>query len=103
MLPSPVSVISKLFFMGLNFDHITAPQKTVTQVRNQKEDMIEQIVQQCTGTPTEKKNLAKLIALTANTAGWTAQDLHALLKKRSDPTIRNYTGFVRWSIKMKKR
>lgn len=29
----------------------------------------------------------------------TTTDLHALLKKADDPAIRNYTAFVRWSIK----
>lgn len=89
--------------MPLNFDHIKQPQKTVTTVRNQREDIIEQIVQQTSLTDPEKKNLAKLIALTANIAKWKTEDLHALLKKRNDPTIRNYTGFVKWSIKMKTR
>jgi hypothetical protein len=75
--------------------------QTVTTPRNQKEDLIEQIVQQCNLTDQEKKTLAKRLALAMNTFHWTEQDLHALLKKKQDATIRNYTGFIKWSANIK--
>lgn len=67
--------------------------------RNAKEDIINQIVARTRGSLIEKKELAKLIALWANRYRLDATDLHALLAKADDPTIRSYTGFVRWSIK----
>lgn len=70
--------------------------------RNQQEDLIEQIVAQCTLKPGEDRKLARVLAIAANTGGWSTTDLHALLKKRLDPTIRNYTAFVWWSAKVKK-
>lgn len=70
--------------------------------RNQQEDLIEQIVAQCTLKPGEDRKLARVLAIAANTGKWTTMDLHALLKKRMDPTIRNYTAFVWYSSKIKK-
>jgi len=49
---------------------------------------------------TDKKSLAKRLALAYRTLKWSDMDLHALLKKRSDPTIRNYSAFVQWSTKI---
>lgn len=69
--------------------------------RTQQEDLIEQIVAQCTLKPGEDRKLARVLAIAANTGKWTTTDLHALLKKRMDPTIRNYTAFVWWSAKVK--
>lgn len=68
--------------------------------RNQREDLISQILDQCTLKPHQRKVLGKLLSITANTAGWTTTDLHALLKKKQDPAIRNYTAFVWYSAKM---
>ncbi len=51
---------------------------------------------------TEDRQLRKLIAIAANTMKWSDTDLHALLKKKNDPAIRNYQAFLRWSIKTKK-
>ena len=104
----------------INFDHtkerlsVTKPTEQQDPViheatkrrvaRNQREDLIEQIVAQCTfRKPGEDRKLARLLAIAANTAGWTATDLHALLRKREDPTIRNYTRFVWWSAKVKRQ
>jgi len=84
------------------FNHLNLSNPT-TGPRNQREDLIEQIVAQCQHrTPKDARNLARLLAITTNSAGWTTTDLHALLKKKQDPGINNYTAFVWWSAKMKK-
>lgn len=74
------------------------------QVRNNTEALIEDIVN-ATGVQSdrEKKSLARLIALAYHTLKWSDTDLHALLKKRTDPSIRNYTGFVKWSVTIKNK
>lgn len=92
---------------GINFDHINidkpAAKPNQPTPRNQKEDLIEQIVAQCVHKkPGDDRKLARLLAVAANTASWTTTDLHALLRKRHDPGIRNYTGYVWWSAKVKK-
>jgi arginine utilization protein RocB len=68
------------------------------QVRNNTEQLIADIVNAT--SEKNKKKLAKAIALAYNTLGWSQTDLHALLKKRQDPTIRNYTAFCWWSVKI---
>jgi hypothetical protein len=88
----------------ITFDHINIEQTQANAPRSQREDLIEQIVAQCTfRKPGEDRKLARLLAVTANTARWSTTDLHALLKKRQDPTIRSYTRFVWWSAKIKKK
>ena len=98
----------------INFNHIDIEktktskpdidQTPTTKPRNQREDLIEQIVAQCTfRKPGDDRKLARLLAITANTCSWSCTDLHALLRKREDPTIRNYTRFVWWSAKVKKK
>lgn len=77
----------------------TKKETTTLQVRNQKEQLIAEIVE-ATSEP-NKKALAKLLALRANEMRWTETDLHALLKKKTDPNIRNFTAYVKWSIKTK--
>ncbi len=72
-------------------------QPALLQVRSNREQLIADIV--AATSDKDKKKLAALIAIKANQMQWTEQDLHALLKKRADPTIRNYTAFVRWSLK----
>ena len=79
----------------ITFTHLQETPKVTP--RNQKEDLIEQIVAQCNLSPGASRQLAKRLAITANTAGWTETDLHVLLKKKQDPSIRSYTGFVKWS------
>jgi hypothetical protein len=69
------------------------------QVRSNREQLIADIVNAT--SEKNKKALAKLISLRANQMKWSDMDLHALLKKRQDPTIRNFTAFVKWSIKLK--
>jgi hypothetical protein len=69
------------------------------QVRNNREQLIADIVNATSDT--NKKELAKLISLRANQMKWSDTDLHALFNKRIDPTIRNFTAFVKWSIKLK--
>lgn len=90
---------------NITFNHLNlqpAPVASQPTPRNQKEDLIEQIVANCILKPGQDRKLARALAVTANTAKWTAMDLHALLKKKSDPTIRNYTAFVWWSCKVTK-
>lgn len=82
----------------ISFTQVERPAPpTLTRVQNNAQYLIEQIVQQCSLTDKEKKDLAKRLAIAMHTAGWTEQDLHALLKKKEDKGIRNFTGFVKWS------
>lgn len=67
------------------------------QVRSNREQLIADIVEAT--TETDKKKLAKLLAIRSREMNWTEQDLHALLGKKKDPKIRNFTKFVWWSIK----
>jgi hypothetical protein len=69
------------------------------QVRNNREQLIREIVD-ATSEP-DKKKLAKLLAIRSRELQWSDTDLHGLLAKRNDPSIRNYTKFVWWSIKTK--
>jgi hypothetical protein len=79
--------------------NIPAKPDTSLQVRNNRESLIEQIVEQT--TETYKKKLARLIAIRSKEMNWTEQDLHALLAKKNDPKIRSFTKIVWWSIKTK--
>lgn len=76
------------------FDQIQRP--TPLAIRTTKEDIIAQIVER---TSADRKLLAKRIALWVNRYKLTETDLHALLKKADDPSIRNYSAFVQWAIK----
>jgi hypothetical protein len=70
-------------------------------VRSNREQLIADIVYATNiQEPGEKKKLAARIAMAANAMGWSDSDLHALLKKKQDPTIRSFTRFVWWSIKI---
>lgn len=69
------------------------------RVRNNRDDLIRQIVEAT--TEENKKALAKRIALVANQLKWSDMDLHALLKKKGQ--VRNFTAFVKWSIKIQKK
>ena len=78
--------------------HFTTDKKqeeSPLQVRNQKEDLIAQIVEKT--NETDKKGLARRIAIAYNTLRWTEMELHALLKKADDPSVHNYTAFVKYS------
>ena len=77
----------------------TQPKVATLQVRNSREQLIADIVDAT--EEKDKKKLAARLALAANTLKWSDMDLHALLKKKTDPKIRNYTGYVWWSIKIK--
>ena len=66
------------------------------QVRNNREDLIRQIVEKTDAK--NKKFLAKRIALTANLFKWSDQDLHYLLKRHGE--VKNYSAFVNWSLKV---
>lgn len=65
--------------------------------RNNFEYLIQQIVESTNAR--DKKSLARRLAIFARTFGWTEMDLHGLLQKKNDPSIRNYSAFVEWSIK----
>jgi hypothetical protein len=65
--------------------------------RTEKEDLINQIA---AATNENTPALRKRLALATNTLGWTETDLHALLKKKEDPTIRNYTAFVKFMARV---
>ena len=67
------------------------------QVRNNREDLIRQIVDFTDAT--DKKKLARRIAVTANTLKWTDMDLHALLNKRRE--VNNFSKLVNWTLKVK--
>ncbi|WP_047994227.1 hypothetical protein [Puniceibacterium sp. IMCC21224] len=80
-------------------DRFKAP--APNKARNGKEALIEDIVSHCCcRTDKEKRELAKRIAIWANTTKTDETDLHALLQKHRDPNIRNYGGFVNWAIKI---
>lgn len=68
-------------------------------VRSNKEQLILQIVERT--NETNKKQLAKRLAIAGNTLGWTQDDYHALLKKADDPKIRSYTAFVKYHCVIK--
>ena len=85
----------------ITFTHLQEQPKVTP--RNQKEDLIEQIVAQCNLPPGASRQLAKRLAIVVNTAHWTETDLHALLKKKQDGTIRNYTAFVKWNATIKNK
>ena len=73
--------------------YLVKEKETGLRVRNQKEDLIKQIVE---GTVEKnKKQLAKMLAIQTHTFKWTVTDLHSLLRKKDDPQIRNYTAFVK--------
>lgn len=63
------------------------------RVRNNREALVAEIVEAT--TEKDKKNLAKMLMIQANMFKWNEMDLHALLKKRTDPNIRNYTALVK--------
>lgn len=68
------------------------------KVRNNREDLILQIVEKTDCK--NRKDLARRIAITANTLGWTDTDLHSLLKKHGE--VKNFSAFVNWNLKIKK-
>ena len=79
----------------LEFKQIERP---ALKVRSNREQLIADIVEATSDT--DKKKLARLLALRSNQLKWSDTDLHALLAKRKDPKIRNFTKFVWWSIKL---
>lgn len=84
----------------INFNYIQ--ERKQSTARNDKEALMEQIIDQCHfKSEKEKETAARRLAIACNTAHWSLTDLHALLKKRQDPTIRNYTAFVMWSCRVR--
>lgn len=82
----------------MSLKHIKPTLKGKTRARTNSEALIEDIV----GATDEKDSdeLRRLLAITAKTLKWTDRDLHALFQKRLDPTIRNYSAFVRSRTKI---
>jgi hypothetical protein len=78
----------------------TQPKVATLQVRNNREQLIADIVDAT--AENDKKKLARLLAIRSRELQWSETDLHALFAKHKDPTIRNFTAFVKWSIKTKK-
>lgn len=77
--------------------------RKINRARNAREALIEDIVEKCRcRSDKERAALARRIAIWANTTGADETDLHALLKKAQDPTLRNYGKFVNWTIKIRK-
>lgn len=68
------------------------------QVRSNREDLIRQIVELTDST--DKKKLARRLAVTANILKWSDTDLHALLKKKGE--VSNYSAFINWNLKLDK-
>lgn len=81
----------------IDFTHLK--QKPKVRANNAKEDLINQIADQCY-PENDRPAIRRRLAIATNTAKWTETDLHALLNKKLDPTIRNYTAFVKWSSKI---
>lgn len=69
------------------------------RIRSNKDQLIADIVNAT--TEKNKKKLAKVLALTYNALNLSEIDLHALLQKKNDPSIRNYTAFVWYSCKIR--
>lgn len=85
----------------ITFEHLTKPDTNKPRAANNFELLINDIAEQ-THPPERRKDVRKRLAIAARTARWTEMDLHALLKKRNDPSIRNYSAFVNWSCKIRK-
>lgn len=81
------------------FTRIGKKEEKPLVVRNNREQLIADIVER---TEVEDKHwLARRLAIAMNTLKWTDTDLHALLKKADDPTVRNYTALVQASCTIK--
>ena len=78
----------------ISFEHLN--NKPEIEVRNNRESLIAQIVEAT--SEKNKPKLAKVLAIKSAQMKWSDTDLHALLGKKNDPSIRNYTAFVWWSL-----
>jgi hypothetical protein len=78
-------------------------QEPKLQVRNQREDLVAQIMEQTTLKGKRMREVAARLMMEANIQKWTNQDLHGLLSKKKDPGIYNYTGFIVWTAYPKKK
>jgi len=78
-------------------------EKPTTRARNSQEALIEEIVTHCAcKSEKDARTLAKRIAIWSKSIKADETDLHALLQKRHDRSIRNYGGFVNWTCKIRK-
>lgn len=64
--------------------------------RNGMEQLVRDIVEQTDAKGAQARKLQKLLVIQAKALRWSMTDLHALLQKKKDPAIRNYSAFV-WS------
>lgn len=85
----------------IDFSHLQQKQENQPRANTNKELLINDIADQCY-PPEERPAIRRRLAIAANTAKWTEMDLHALLKKRQDPSVRNYTALVKWSTKIRR-
>lgn len=78
------------------------PIKPTLNKRSRARTDCEALIEDIVGATDEKDSdeLKRLLAITAKTLKWTVTDLHALYQKRLDPTIRNYSAFVRSRTKI---
>ena len=80
----------------------TLPERPVSRARNADEALIEEIVGHCRcRSEKDARTLAKRIAIAAKTFKWDTADLHGLLQKRNDPSVRNYGGLVNHLVKVR--
>lgn len=68
--------------------------------RNDKEDLVNQIV--ALTTEKDTKHFAKILMIGANKRKYSLTKLHTLLRKKHDPSIENYTAFVKWYLLKRK-
>ena len=83
------------------FELLKQKTKTDLTARNSWEDLINQIVEQI--AEKDKKKFAALLAIKGRELKFSTTDLHYLVNKKNDPTIRTYTGFIKWSFGLKKK
>lgn len=81
------------------FEVVGKKEEAPLQIRNNKEQLIADIVEAT--TEKDKRKLAKMLALASNINRWSETDLHALLNKRRE--VDNFTAFVWWSCKIRNK
>lgn len=93
-------IVPKTKSIGSLFANIERP---TSSARNAKEALIEDIVAKChCRSEKEAQTLKKRIAIWLNTTKADETDLHALLQKHRDPSVRNYGGLVNYLIKIRR-
>lgn len=77
--------------------------KTGPDAKTPEQDLINQIVAQMVVDQNRAAWLRKMMAIQTNTFKWSTTDLHAVLQKKHDPTVRNYTAWVTWRFGLAKK